>query len=110
MTFEQRMRPSQNITSLEILILQGNLNIAGFNLKSKSSKISALFKSLKEVRRKRKFTFNSKKQTPAGAVFQSVNRLRYSFLRNSENAPFVVADPGSIFLRTASGFLGILVF
>ena len=37
-TFEQRIRPSQNISSLEILILQGNLNIAGFNLKSKSSK------------------------------------------------------------------------
>ena len=62
--------------------------------------MSALFKSLKEGRKKkRKFTFNSKKQTPAGAVFQSVNRLL-----------FVVADPGSIFLGTASGFLGILVF
>ena len=62
--------------------------------------MSALFKSLKEGRKKKEnLLLIAKKQTPAGAVFQSVNRL-----------PFVVADPGSIFLGTASGFLGIVVF
>ena len=39
--FEQEMKPSHYIPSLEIIILQGNLNITGFDLWSKCSKNSS---------------------------------------------------------------------